>query len=234
MRIIDTKTFIVAASLLGASAAALASNPLPLPGGVAPWNSPKSPGVIDYAKAAGKEGKQLYDVGKKVQAGYKELKEYEALTNDDKRMEPNYQPPNAPNVPSKCLEDKACRPCYDKAYGAVNKTRKNLEKVRAHYDFTHRFTTQGKAFMQGVANQAGGVAAAGAQVEAVKIDASVAEFDKVVQNKNAELLGNLEKNLREVSVCEAKFYKNDDWYDRFGYIYYQFMVAHYDYVQTNR
>ena len=55
--------------------------------------------------------------------------------------------------------------------------------------------------------------------------------DGVVRRKNAELLARLQSELKGVSTCEAKYYKNDDWYDRYGYMYYQFMVAHYDYVQ---
>ena len=156
---------------------------------------------------------------------------YKALSAQDARLEANYQPAGAPSVPSKCMENKKCRPCFFKAQGDVNATRINLEKVRARYEFTHRFTTTGKAFMQGVANQAGGIAAAGAQHEAMQIDKVVAGFDQVVRKKNTELLGKLEKNLREVGVCEAQFYKNDDWFDRYGFTYYQFMLAHYDYVQ---
>ncbi len=159
---------------------------------------------------------------------------YGALNAQDARLEANYQPTGAPAVPSKCMEIKNCRPCFEKAQGEVNKRRIALEKVRAHYEFTHRLTTTGVAFMQGVANQAGGIASIGAQVEAQEIDKSLAEFDQVVRRKNTEILGNLEKNLREVAVCEAKFYKNDDWFDRYGFTYYQFMLAHYDYVQVKK
>jgi hypothetical protein len=156
-------------------------------------------------------------------------KYYDTLTEGDKKLEADYQPPGAPSVPSRCMEDKACRPCFTEAYGSVNKTRKFLEQVRARYELTHKLTTQGKAFMQGVAGAGGGIAALGAQAEVEKVDGALANFDKIVRDKNTELLGRLEKNLREVGVCEAKYYKNDDWYERYGYMYYQFMLAHYAY-----
>lgn len=192
------------------------------------WN-PK-PGIKDLGKAAKDEYDKLNKGLEPGKEALKQLKEYyDTLTEGDKKMEADFQPPGAPSVPSKCMEDKACKPCYTEAYGNVNKTRKYLEQVRARYEFTHRFTTEGKAYMQGVANVAGGIAALGAQVEAEKVDGALADFDKVVRNKNTELLERLEKNLREVSVCEAKFYKNEDWYDRYGYMYYQFMLAHYSY-----
>jgi len=174
--------------------------------------------------------KKLYDGIKQDMDLTKMLDEYNNLSNTDKRLEPDYSPPGTPSVPSKCYENKACRPCYVDAYDKVNTTRKNLEKVRAHYNFTHRFTAKGIAFMQGVAAAAGGIAAMGAAAEADKVDESLKNFDQVVRNKNLELLEKLQSNLKEVAKCEAKFYKTEDWYDRYGYMYYQFMYAHYDYV----
>ncbi|MEP6908308.1 MAG: hypothetical protein ABI858_10070, partial [Pseudoxanthomonas sp.] len=159
---------------------------------------------------------------------------YGPLSKGDGNLKPDYEPSVAPSVPSKCLEIAECRPCYEEAYGHVNKTRINLERVRAHYAFTHKLSTQGTAFMQGVANVAGGAASLGAQVETIKVNNAVSDFDQVVRNKNAELLDVLKGNLQEVSACEATYYKNDDWYDRYGYVYYQFMVAHYDYVQSGK
>lgn len=234
MHIMNIRGIISTACLLAAPTFALAGPPVRLPSGSAPWGNP---GVFDYAKAgvgvATEASSMGGDFAKKVVDYQKAKKEWEALTEVDKRLEPNYQPPGAPTVPSKCLENKACRPCYYKAYGDVNTTRSNLEKVRAHYDFTYRLTTKGKAFMQGVANVAGGAAAAGAVVEANKVDDALLGFDNAVRKKNAELLGKLEKNLREVAVCEAKFYKNDDWFDRYGYTYYQFMISQYSYATKN-
>lgn len=201
------------------------------------WNNDK-PGLKDVGKAALGQGKALQQglegplkTLKALNDMQKMGKDLDTLSNDDKRMEPDYKPPGTPDVPSKCLENKACRPCYTEAYDKVNKTRKNLEKVRAKYEFTHRFTVQGIAYMQAAGNAGGGIAAMGAQAEIDKINSSLSGFDEVVRNKNQELLGKLEGNLREVSICEAKFYKNEDWYDRYGYVYYQFMVAHYDYAK---
>lgn len=224
---------ITIAALLSSAPAAAAPVTKLMPGSAKSWGLPSLKDAKTYANvvaegvgAAAKGAKTGYDLGESAH-------KFDTLTANDKRLEPDYQPQGAPAVPSKCMENKACRPCYTQAYDHVNATRRNLEKVRAHYDYTHRFTTQGKAFMQGVAGAAGNAAAIGAMVEAQKIDESVDAFDAVVRSKNAELLAKLQQNLREVSACEAKFYKNEDWYDRYGYMYYQFMSAHYDYAQKN-
>ena len=58
-------------------------------------------------------------------------------------------------------------------------------------------------------------------------------FDTVVRDKNAELLARLKGELMEVNTCEATYYGNTDWYDRFGYMYFQFMSAHYGYAVSH-
>lgn len=174
----------------------------------------------------------LEQSGKLADVAGKALDFSKTLSATDKRLDANYEPPGAPGVPSKCMENKACRPCFTEAYAKVNKTRKALEKVRAHYDYTHRLTTSGVALMQSMGGVGGGVAGLGVLSETTKVNDALDGFDTVVSRKNAELLARLQSNLKEVSTCEAKYYKNDDWYDRYGYIYYQFMFAHYGYVQA--
>ena len=46
---------------------------------------------------------------------------YETLTKNDERMSPDYQPPGAPEVPSQCMENDDCRPCYEKGQAKLNK-----------------------------------------------------------------------------------------------------------------
>ena len=40
------------------------------------------------------------------------------------------------------------------------------------------------------------------------------------------MLAVLRQALQEVSDCEARFYRNPDWYTRFGFMYFEFMQAH--------
>lgn len=175
----------------------------------------------------------LDQVGKVADLASKAMDFQKTLNSSDDRLKPNYTPEGSPSVPSKCMENAECRPCYTNAYAKVNKTRKALEKVRAHYEFTHKFSTEGIALMTGVAATAGGPASIGAAVESRKVNAEVAAFDTVVRDKNAELLARLKGELMEVNTCEATYYGNNDWYDRFGYMYFQFMSAHYGYAVSH-
>jgi len=167
--------------------------------------------------------------GKAVDAG-KAYGEFEdALSKTDERMSPDFQPPGAPQVPSKCMEDAKCRPCFEQAQEKINKSRKNLEKVRGIYDYTHRFTEKGKDVLRAAGQAGGGIAGLGANAEIHKVDGALDDFDRTVRDKNAELLAGFEEQLHELAACEAKFYKTDDWYERFGFIYQQFIVARYTY-----
>ncbi|MEO6104148.1 MAG: hypothetical protein ABIP44_10990 [Pseudoxanthomonas sp.] len=207
-----------------------------------PWQQPDAPKVkpVDDAARAGQiEGTvkgataALGKAGQVADLASKALDFNKSLNASDDRLKANYEPEGSPSVPSKCMENAACRPCYTEAYGKINKTRIALEKVRAHYDFTHKFSADGIAVMNGVAATAGGPAGIGAAVESRKVNAAVAEFDTAVRNKNQELLARLKGELMEVNTCESKYYGSNDWYDRFGYMYFQFMSAHYGYAVSH-
>ena len=47
-----------------------------------------------------------------------------------------------------------------------------------------------------------------------------------IYRKYAELIGKLKKSMVQMGVCEDKF-GVEDWYDRFGYVYYEFMADKY-------
>lgn len=149
------------------------------------------------------------------------------LTNTDEKMMPDPNPPGMPVMPSKCAENSDCKPCYAEANAALNKQRMNLEKVRAIYDYTHRFTSEGLDFMNGAAAAGGGIAQMGAAAETKKVNGALDEFDATVRSKNKELLGELQKGLQKMAVCEADYFDNDDWYMRYGEVYFQFMQARY-------
>ncbi len=154
-------------------------------------------------------------------------KDFPPLTATDEKMMPDPNPPGMPSMPSKCAENSDCKPCYAEANAALNKQRMNLEKVRAIYDYTHRFTSEGLDFMNGAAAAGGGIAQMGAAAETKKVNGALDEFDATVRSKNKELLGELQKGLQKMAVCEADYFDNDDWYMRYGEVYFQFMQARY-------
>lgn len=154
---------------------------------------------------------------------------YKALKIEDERMKPNYEPRGAPTVPSQCMEDEDCRPCYEDAQRPINVARKNLEKVRAISEYTNNFTKKGQALLT-AAGTAGPYGIAGIEaVHQVQVaETELKKFNDVVKKKNKDFLVKVDEGLHKLSSCEARYYKNDDWYNRYGFIYYQFMMSRYE------
>jgi hypothetical protein len=185
--------------------------------------------AVDDANRAALD-KSLEQIATVADLAKQALEMYKTLTEIDESMSPNYEPPGAPDIPSQCMEDPECKICYGDAQAKMNKTRQGLEKLRGIALYTHKMATQGEAFMASAGQSGGTVSGLGAQTEIQKVDASVAEFDTAARSKREELIGKVKSNLQDISACEKKFYKNDDWYNRYGFMYYQFMIAQYSNV----
>jgi len=81
--------------------------------------------------------------------------------------------------------------------------------------------------MQSMGTLAGNGAGLAAQVQVQRVDASLADFDATAVAKRDQLTSALREGLQMLSECEAKYYHNDDWYNRYGFMYYQFILANY-------
>ncbi|HEY0876102.1 MAG TPA: hypothetical protein VGD94_21680 [Vicinamibacterales bacterium] len=151
---------------------------------------------------------------------------FSPLNPDDQRFDPDYNPPGNPDVPISCGEDAACQSCYARAQRNVNFVRVQFEKLRAIYDSTTRMADTAIAFGDNVSGIHGALGLAW-QAERVGIQKSVDSLGKTYDGKYADLLGSLKRSLDEISECESKHFNTPDWYNRFGFIYYEFMAARY-------
>jgi hypothetical protein len=134
----------------------------------------------------------------------------------------------SPKVPSKCSEGggTGCGTCFASAQADLKHLRFSLEKLRVIGSWTKKFTDKSIAFGDSVSG-VHGVAGLGWQPERAKIQASYESFGKAYDSKYNELIGDLERALRDVGRCEAQYFGTNDWYDRYGFIYYTFMADRY-------
>ncbi len=130
-------------------------------------------------------------------------------------------PPNMPRIPSFCEGDRECAGCYDDARSDFEANRSDLEQLRTIYQCTKKFTDSAIAFGD---NASGIHAVTGLtwQVERIKINKSVESLQKAYDQKFGQLSGQLHTSMMDISACEARF-GEPDWYDRFGYMYFEFM-----------
>lgn len=131
-----------------------------------------------------------------------------------------------PRIPSRCAEDAACRACFEDAQNSLNINRHALIKLGAIGKWTDKFTTKSLAFGDNVSG-VHGVAGIAWQAERQKIESTHANFGKQYDAKYRELIGYLENSLNKIGQCEAKYFRNDDWYDRYGFMYYSYMADRY-------
>ena len=188
-------------------------------------------GVKDLYKAMETAGK-AYDKSKpwidRGKAGKDLWDKYDPLTDADKKADPDYNPPGGPQVPSSCDESKiaGCKDCYQSAYENLYKLRGNFEKLRSIKIATEDFTKSSLSFGDSVSG-VHGVAGLGWQAERRKIEASFKNFEKIYKAKHQQLSDKLGENLKEIDQCEAQYYGEKDWYNRYGYMYFTFMTDRY-------
>ena len=157
----------------------------------------------------------------------------DVLSKNDLTKDPNYSPPGAPKVPSSCATVAPavivadCKGCYEPAVTSLNHTRARLERLRTFYQATHEYAKASMEEMDAWAELAGHGAGVQAINEKLKIELSLKDFDKSYDNKYDELMETLKASLGEISRCEDLIFGVKDWYDRYGFIYYQFMADRY-------
>ncbi|WP_036385315.1 hypothetical protein [Muricauda sp. MAR_2010_75] len=149
-------------------------------------------------------------------------------------------PAQAPSIPSICTdlyfddngdiseeEDQGCASCFLEARKKFNNMRYQFEKLATIYKCTKDFSNAAISFGDDVSGfTPSGVGGMAWQTQRRNIEKSVTELEQAYDNKYAEFLQSLADAMMELNICEAK-YGVEDWYDRFGYMYFEFMKDKY-------
>jgi hypothetical protein len=163
---------------------------------------------------------------------------YDFLSKDDEAYDPNYRPPGMPQLPAHCAaardfptretsaESAECARCFEPAYENLNRLRYRFEKIRRIYVSTKNFNKRLIALGDSIA---GSIPFAGLawMKKRIEIEQSMKDFDGTYDSKYKELIGELEDVLKAIAECEEKVYGEKAWYERFGFIYHQFMADRY-------
>lgn len=153
---------------------------------------------------------------------------HNALNPDDLGAEPDYNPAGSPQLPSRCLEENnaECLACYESAQNEINFLRTNLERLRAIYSATKKYTDKAIAFGDSMAGLPGGFGMAWPE-QRFGIQAEFKKLGNTYDEKYNGMIANLEASLKELGACEEQYFDTPDWYNRFGFIYYTFMADRY-------
>lgn len=138
---------------------------------------------------------------------------------------PDFAASSQSMMPSTCVGNQACSECYEKAVGELNFIRRQLGRLSCIYSNTKRFNESAIAFgdnMSGI-HAVTGIAWQNARGEIVSAYES---FKHTYDNKYTDMMGSLQRALQSIGTCETQ-YGLPDWYQRFGFIYFEFMKDKY-------
>ena len=154
----------------------------------------------------------------------KELKEFYDSYKDISSCIEAARPAGMPRIPSFCDTDD-CETCFLGARAEFEDVRYLFVKLQAIYKCTMNFVNRGIAIGDSY-SPVHGVSGIVWQNEKFKLLKSVKGLKKSYDSKYQELLGRMQRALIELDACEAQ-HGIPDWYDRFGYMYYDFTKTQY-------
>ncbi|MGH8187405.1 MAG: hypothetical protein ACREUC_12665 [Steroidobacteraceae bacterium] len=152
--------------------------------------------------------------------------DFDPLTPNDEQYEDDFDPAGQPDVPLQCAGSAECAECFEPAHARLNAVRTRFEKLRRIGAWTRTYKERAFTLGQAMGGMHGlaGLAWTG---ERIKLEKQFQSFESSYQDKYAELLGELEGSLRQIAACEESVYDEQGWYERFGFIYYNFMADRY-------
>jgi hypothetical protein len=154
------------------------------------------------------------------------IQAWQILHPSDHTCLSNTQPQGMPIVPSMCAGSAECAACYSNAYGRLDRSRGNLEKMRCIYRWNKEYSERATSFGDNVSS-IHGISGLAWQQERRKIERAVDQMGVTYDGKYRELLGYVRSDLGEISACEARFFGNPDWATRYGFMFYGFLEDRY-------
>jgi hypothetical protein len=155
------------------------------------------------------------------------------LDPSDEDAGTDYSPPGMPQMPIGCGGESTdpgvsadCQHCYQEAHEELEKLRRYFEQLRKVYVETDEFTKAAIAFGDGMSGSAG-VGALEWMHQRQRIMGSFKQFKQAYKSKYEELLGRLDQALHKIGECEARYFGDEDWYNRYGFMFQSFMAMHY-------
>ena len=160
------------------------------------------------------------------------LELFEALTPKDEELEPKYA--GMPGIPTSCVSaipkgtataigdvDWAgpCGECFAQAHDSVANTLMRFEKLRRMNAQTKDIYDKSLAFGDAMSGAGGFRTALGWQKIRKGITEQMDKYYEVYDDKVEELSAALVSSMKTVAACEAQYFNNPSWYDRYGFMF---------------
>lgn len=177
---------------------------------------------------------QMSSIGSGVSSGLNIINQltgtFTALNDLDQALHDSiHDDHSGPEVPTSCGEgsaSEACTECYTRAYSEINFVRNTLNRLRTILTRTLAFIRNAEGFgdsvsgVHGVSGLSWQYAKGGIeQTKQHLLQTSTAKYNALVQS--------MRHALDMVATCERDYAHNPDWYNRYGFMYYNFIKEAY-------
>lgn len=152
---------------------------------------------------------------------------WQALSQVDETCAAGYAE-SGPTVPSHCAESSDCRACYESAVKSIQFDRTYLERARCITASTLKMAKSAVAFGDSVSGINGYMGLAWQLSGKPPIEKATAKLKKTYESKASGYLNGLDHALKKLGECEAQYFGERDWYQRYGWIYMEYMKAQYE------
>jgi hypothetical protein len=175
-------------------------------------------------------GKAIGKLATGAKLGMALLEQFGLIDPREAAVQPNYDPPGQPLVPSRCAGTDACGECFAEATVRFDKARRLLEDQYVIYKQTEfeagriHELAGAAADLSGFAKLAWTVAKANPREP---MNVAQRRFYDLYDGNVAKLLDRLNTGLIAVGACERQHFQDFDWYPRYGIVYYNFMKDRY-------
>jgi hypothetical protein len=138
---------------------------------------------------------------------------------------PDFQTSPQAMMPSVCDGNPDCSACFRNAARELNFVRRQLARLNCIYNNTKTYTAAALSFGDNVSG-IHGMMGLSWQSQRPGIVQAMESMKGACKEKYTGMMGSLERVLRRIDDCERQ-YGMPDWYQRSGFIYYEFMKEKY-------
>lgn len=156
------------------------------------------------------------------------MRNAESLDAEEAACGSAYTDASGPTVPSSCAESEECRQCYEEAVRVIDFNRYYIERARCITAANVKMANSAIAFGDSASGFHGAMAMSWHLGGKPQVVEAVAQLKRTYTNKAGQYLNNLQGALQQLGRCEAEHYGQRDWYQRYGWIYHNFMKAKYE------
>jgi len=144
---------------------------------------------------------------------------------DNNECVPDFSTDAQSMMPTGCSENAACASCYEQGINNLTVVRRSLARMSCIRMNTKRFNEAAIAFGDNVAG-IHAVTGLAWQQQRAEILQTFDHFNHTYDQKYTDLMASLQNALHSIDRCESQFGMRD-WYQRFGFIYFEMMKEKY-------